>query len=152
MKRLYYPRSWPSVCVVAVLLVGLSSSCASSGRAGRNVRLQSGTPYSKDIPLPEGFRLIDQSSEDWSSEAVRYLRHQYAGRADRLNVREFYRKQMPLVRWTADSESDVHGRCTMQFSRRNEHCTITIRKKRSVLRSRTVVDVIIAPGRKQDIS
>ncbi len=88
--------------------------------------------------MPVGFRLVDRSSEDWSlarqlaGRCVRYVRHRYVGVADKTAVRRFYREQMPLVKWTAISEGNVHGRITWQatllvrFKRGSESCTITI--------------------------
>ena len=96
--------------------------------------------------MPTGFRLVDQASEDFSSGPVRYVRHRYLGRADKYAVREFYRKQMPLVRWTAISDSNVNGRITMRFQRQDESCTVTIEDETSGFARRVAVQVMIAPS------
>jgi hypothetical protein len=120
------------------------SACAGSGReAGPLIASQ--TPYERDIPLPAGFRLIDRSSEDWASASLRYLRHRYRGQADKYAVREFYRTQMPLVRWSQVSDNNVHGRYTMRFVRGTESCVVTIHDGGALAAHRAVVEVIITP-------
>ncbi|MGB2987295.1 MAG: hypothetical protein WBE26_15620 [Phycisphaerae bacterium] len=133
----------PAVVVIWLLLGG---GCVGPQVTSRNgALLPSRCPYEPDIPLPAGFKLADQSSEDWSSGSIRYLRHRYGGRADKYAVRKFYREQMPLVRWTAISDSAVHGRLTMRFERADESCTVTIEEEPAGLSSRVVVEVKIAP-------
>ncbi len=102
-------------------------------------------PYLVDIPLPEGFVLADHSSEDWSSGTIRFVRHRYEGRADKLSVRAFYRRQMPLIRWTSVSESSVDGRHALSFRRAKETCQITIDGRGRSPRSLLSVEVVIAP-------
>ena len=133
----------PAVVVIWLLLGG---GCVGPQATGKNgALLPSRCPYEPDIPLPAGFKLADQSSEDWSSGSIRYLRHRYRGQAGTYAVRTFYREQMPLVRWTAISDSAVHGRVTMRFERADESCMITIEEEPAGLSSRVVVEVKIAP-------
>ncbi len=103
-------------------------------------------PYEPDIPLPKGFGLADQSSEDWSSGPLRYVRHRYVGRADKYAVRDFYREQMVLVRWTPISDSNVRGRYTLRFERENESCIITIEGEEGFASRRVIVEALIAPA------
>ena len=103
-------------------------------------------PYVEDIPIPVGFRMVDSSSEDWVSADIRYLRHRYTGKADKVSARVFYREQMPLVRWTPISDAQIHGRYTMRFERERETCTIEIHNGRRVGRHKILVDVLITPG------
>ena len=120
--------------------------CATTGRnAGAAELAPSAQPYELDIPLPQGFALVDRSSESWSSGAIRYLRHRYVGRADKYAIRKFYRQQMPLVRWTALAESQVRGRYTLRFERAEESCTIVVADSGLRPFQRAVVDVIIGP-------
>ncbi len=130
----------------ATLLVIWMGGCTGSRAIGREgVLTPSPHPYESDIPLPVGFVLADQSSEDWSSGSIRYLRHRYIGRADKYAVRRFYRKQMPLVRWTAVSNGHIQGRCTLCFQRGQESCTITIEDDGRKRSGRVVVEATIAP-------
>lgn len=102
-------------------------------------------PFAAGIAVPLGFRLVDKSSEDWSNGPIRYLRHRYAGRADKYEVRDFYRDQMPLVKWTLVTDRCAGGRIVMRFQRRAESCIITIEDERLGLVQRVAVEVLIAP-------
>lgn len=127
----------------AVTLMGCVRNTA---RAGSARLVVSARPYVEDIPVPEGFTLVEQSSEDWAMASLRYLRHRYAGQADKAALRDFYRVQMPLVRWSPTSDGGVHGRYTMRFTRGNETCTVEIHDG-AVRSSRgVVVDILIAPA------
>lgn len=104
-------------------------------------------PPEVDVPVPVGFRLQERSCEDWSSGALRYVRHRYLGKADKYAVRKFYREQMPLVRWSAVSESQVAGRHTLRFKRAKESCTITVSDADSGRSGLVAIEVVIAPNR-----
>ena len=128
----------------------MTLSAGSACTPGLNARIAgplvpADRPYVRDLPLPQGFRLVDQSSEDWSGGALRYVRHLYRGRADRHGVRVFYADQMPLVRWTPISDRQADGTIIMRFQKDEEACTITIEDK-GVGRSREcVVTAVIVP-------
>lgn len=133
--------------VTAVIVAGLVSACAAVGPRGPSGALQVATvSFDRDIPVPRGFRMTEQVSEDWSNGSARYLRHRYVGRADRQGVREFYRRQMPLVRWTPVDESSVHGRISMRFHRGSESCTIDIEDLPGGWSRRVAVGVLIVPS------
>lgn len=100
-------------------------------------------PPSRDVPIPGGFRLVDRSSEDWSAGSVRYVRHRYTGPAEVQAVREFFRREMPLVRWAPIRDSMVGGRYTLRFERAGEECTVTLEHGRRS--GSTVVEVLISP-------
>lgn len=137
----------PLTTVVAAIMLSVVSGCVGAAPVAGNASLVSSAhPYEPGIPVPVGFRLVDQASEDFSSGPVRYVRHRYLGRADKYAVREFYRKQMPLVRWTAISDSNVNGRITMRFQRQDESCTVTIEDETSGFARRVAVQVMIAPS------
>ncbi|MCH7705214.1 MAG: hypothetical protein IIB61_08880 [Planctomycetes bacterium] len=104
-------------------------------------------PYVRDLPLPRGFRLVDQSSEDWSGGALRYVRHQYRGGADRHGVRAFYADQMPLARWTPISDRQADGTIVMRFQKNQEACTITIEDKGAGRSRECTVTAVIVPER-----
>ena len=128
------------------LLLGLSGGCADPGPAISRWSLQaSPRPYETDIPLPVGFRLADQSSEDWVGGSVRYLRHRYVGRALRTAVRRFYREQMPLVRWIAESDGIVQGTATLRFHRGSEVCTVIVSSGSPDRVGRVTIEVLITP-------
>lgn len=127
-------------CALMLAAVGCAGPVPRSGSLE-----PSRQPYLVDIPLPVGFVLADHSSEDWSSGPVRFVRHRYEGRADKTSVRAFYRRQMPLIRWTPVSESSVDGRHALSFRRAKETCRITIDGRGRSPRGRLSVEVVIAP-------
>ena len=135
------------ICALVASVLWSVSGCAGLHRAtGASTLVAASRPLVTDIPVPEGFRLAEQSSEDWASGSIRYIRHRYTGRADKHAVRRFYREQMPLVRWTAISDANLHGRYTMRFERGTEHCTVFIDSPAARKSDRVIVDVIISPA------
>ena len=140
------PSALCATAVAAIVLSLVGGCVGPSAISGRQSLVPSARPYEADIPLPEGFRLVDRSSEDWAAgRRIRYLRHRYRGRADKYTVRRFYREQMPLVRWTAISDGNVNGRITMRFERAAESCTVTIEDETRRASRRVVIEVMVAP-------
>ena len=141
-------RLFTVVVLMAASLSTLSAmGCVRNAGHARGARLVvSARPYVKDIPVPAGFTLVEQSSEDWAMASLRYLRHRYAGSADKAALRDFYRVQMPLVRWSPTSDGSVHGRYTMRFTRGTETCTVEIHSGTGRSSRRVVVDILIAPA------
>ncbi len=133
------------VVTFAAVVVGTSGGCASSTSGSVRGLAPSTNPYERDIPMPMGFRLAESVSEDWSGEALRYVRHRYRGRADKHALRGFYRRQMPLVRWTLESDEMVKGRYRMRFNRGRESCTIVIEDEPHSWTRGVSVEVVIAP-------
>ena len=138
---------YASVGLLALAAVTGILGCRSSQTRARSAKLvASQAPFHRDVPVPAGFRMADQASEDWSNGSARYVRHEYRGRADKLAVRAFYRKQMPLVRWSLLDDSNVHGRIKMRFDRGGESCTISIEDHSSGWSSGVAVRVLIVPN------
>ena len=127
-------------------LLMVLSGCAGTQETGWKRSLAaSPRPYEPDIPLPQGFRLVDQSSEDWAAGPIRFVRHRYSGRADKHAVRRFYIEQMPLVRWTAVSKGSMDGCHTLRFRRQDESCTVTIADGPGRRFGQVRVEVLITP-------
>jgi len=98
-------------------------------------------PFERDVPVPSGFAFVESASEDASSGARRmYLRHCYAGRAAKINVRAFYREQMPLTRWVKQDGSNVKGEYTMRFRKGGERCEVRIRDHKN---HRGMVEIMV---------
>ena len=136
-------RAW---WFVLVWVAALAAGCQRPAVTGSGADLRPASRlFASDIPLPYGFDLVDRSSEDWASGPMRYVRHNYQGRGDPFAVRRFYRKHMPLARWTPVAESSVGGRCTMMFDRKQESCRVTIVGERSGWAPRVTVEVLVAP-------
>lgn len=125
-------------------VVAISVGCLGSRLGQSAVLTVSARPYSPDIPLPEGFRLADQPKVDRAGALVEDLRHRYRGRASLEAVREFYWKQMPLVRWAPIGQSRTDDGLVMRFARGGKSCTVTITRGLAGLMGRVDVDVVIA--------
>ncbi len=135
------------VLASAVVLTTAVGCARRSTMAEGSARLVvSARPYARDIPVPVGFKLVERSSEDWVTPGLRYVRHRYEGRADKADLRSFYRAQMPLVRWSQTSDASVHGRYTMRFTRGTETCTVEISGAEPGVLGRVIVDVLITPA------
>ena len=133
--------------LLAVLVgCGVAAGCSGTASRGQEVRLVcSARPYEPDIPLPIGFKLVDPASEDRSPGVARlYLRHLYTGKADKYAVRNFYREQMPLARWSKVSEGNVRGVCTLRFEKGSESCTVDIRDAGSGMGRHTEIQVLVS--------
>lgn len=131
--------------VVSALLPALAG-CVDPRPPGEGSRLiPSGTPYLRDIPLPQGFRLADKSSEEWASGPIRFVRHRYEGGAGAKELYEFYRSEMPLVRWSPVEENLLHGRRRLRFQREGEVCDVMIEARSQGFSRKVVAEVTIAP-------
>lgn len=118
--------------------------CVSSGTSDRETPLIPARPYEVDIPVPRGFSLVDHAGVDRATGSRRlYLRHVYEGQADKYSVREFYRKQMPLARWSQVSDGNVKGHIEMRFEKAVESCSISITDNVGFWR-RTSIQIIVA--------
>ncbi len=53
--------------------------------------------------------------------------HEYIGWATRDSLRDFYRSEMPLVRWRALDDEVANDRYLLLFDRGDETCRISIR-------------------------
>lgn len=142
MKRAAVAQGLVGVVLVAVCVA--PAGCTGSGN--QEVRLlASSKPYEADIPVPNGFKLVDEASEDRATGVSRlYLRHVYRGQADIHAVRNFYREQMPLARWIKVSDGNVAGRMTLRFEKGNESCTIDIHEVPGRVRKCTEIQVIVS--------
>ena len=147
MKRLVQ-TGWRVLIPLVGLLVPagslLTSGCKGEGASYQPVRLAPmANPYESDIPVPTGFRLVENTSEDRSTGTARlYLRHSYEGRAVKYDVRGFYREQMPLARWVKVSDGNVKGEYTMRFEKGKEVCTVVIRDRKRMAGG-TEIQVIV---------
>lgn len=126
----------------------LATGCSIS-RPDPAVTLAASTrPYNRDIPLPAGFRIADQSraesGPDRNAGMADSARHRYQGRAAPEAVHAFYLKQMPLVKWAPMGEDRRSDRIVMWFARRQAICTVTITNRTWMWIRRTIVEIVIA--------
>jgi len=83
-------------------------------------------PKFADIPIPAGFKIIADRSNDRVVGGDRRISHVYGGDAKRGPVVEYYRRQMPGLGWVLVQESLVSSRQRFMFNKGNETCHIMV--------------------------
>lgn len=101
--------------------------CASTGQAQPR-RLQARErPYLVDVPIPYGFRIVDEASEHRMTGRRRvYVRHVYEGHADIYDVQAFFVEHMAQTGWQLVHSGSVKGQHDMRFEKGSESCTLKL--------------------------
>jgi hypothetical protein len=80
----------------------------------------------EDVPVPEGFELVDMRSRSWSNGSLRFVDYLFRGDAHKLAVIRFYEKQMPVGRWSPVTNQTLQGETEMDYQKDRENCRVTI--------------------------
>lgn len=99
----------------------------------------------EDVPVPIGFKMIEEMSRSHVAGDRRRVKHAYRGRVDKFDARRFYARQMPLSDWKPISEQFLGGEYVLQFAKGGELAEVTIASERSWGREVTTVRIDIAP-------
>ena len=83
-------------------------------------------PPIADLPVPLGFSLRESKSRNFTAAGARYIDHVYNGSADKFAVARFYKRQMPISRWTMVTDMFVQGDIMLDFEKDTERCRVTI--------------------------
>lgn len=118
-----------AICVGAAVAAALLSGCEATRR-----RLSQGEESATmgrvadgDVPLPPGFEEVACGSEDWRVGGRRvYLRQAYRGPASTEELRAFFRREMPGLRWAQGLDARYGDRWVMEFSREAELCRLEL--------------------------
>jgi hypothetical protein len=94
----------------------------------------------EDVPVPAGFRLLDNESFIFQNDQMRVGLLKYSGMPDANKVVEFYKEQMPMYTWDLINVIE-YGQKVMNFERLEQTCIITIQPKTT----RTVITIAVAP-------
>jgi len=131
MRRIGIAGVW--VAAAIVLTAGCNrepNTIDVSSGAPRQVRpvseLVAGVAWIADLPVPVGFKLDQGKSRNYSAGGFRFVDHTYKGRADKLAVKRFYERQMPINRWTLTMSMFVRGEIRLDFEKETERCLIII--------------------------
>lgn len=120
-------RAWMTTLgLAAVAMVMAGGGCQQSSTMDLGAQARSPLP---DVPVPDGFTLVELRSRSWQSGQSRFVDHMYEGRGEKFAVSRFYEKQMPTAGWTLESSQFLQGRGTMDFAKGDEHCRITFYDK-----------------------
>lgn len=93
-----------------------------------------------DVPVPAGFRIIDNESFTFQNDQMRVGLLKYGGMPNANKAVEFYKEQMPLYNWDLINVIE-YGQRVMNFERADQTCIITIQP----LSTRTVIAIAVAP-------
>ena len=83
-------------------------------------------PPIPDFPIPMGFKLDEGKSRDYALAGARLVDHVYKGGSDKLAVKRFYERQMPINRWVLSTAMFVRGDVMLDFEKATERCRIII--------------------------
>ena len=83
-------------------------------------------PPIEDLPVPIGFYLDEDKSRNFSAAGSSYIDHSYKGSADKFAVGRFYKRQMPINRWTLVTDMFVQGDIVLDYEKDTERCRISI--------------------------
>jgi hypothetical protein len=124
--------------IVAVLAaLALACGCtktetidASSG-APRQMRspndlVAQARPPIPDVPLPIGFDLDEGKSRNFAAAGLRWVDHFYKGGSDKFAVARFYKRQMPVNRWTLVTDMFTQGQIMLDFEKGAERCRVIV--------------------------
>jgi len=78
-----------------------------------------------DLPVPSGFKLIQDKSFIFQTEGVRVALLKYAGRAKVQDLLDFYKEQMILYNWELLNVVE-YDRTVLNFERGKQTCIVTI--------------------------
>jgi hypothetical protein len=119
-----------SVLLAAAMLAGCGGQGATTeGTAPRTVNpglVPRSQPPIGDVPIPLGFDLDENKSIDFVVAGSRFANHRYKGGAEKLEVKRFYERQMPINRWTLTTSMFVGGDINMDFEKDSERCRVTV--------------------------
>lgn len=108
-----------------------SQSVESASAGGENSPLMlelvpDARPPIPDLPVPIGFKMDEGESLDYALHGARFVNHKYKGGSEKLAVKRFYERYMPVNRWTLTTAMFVSGDIMMDFEKETERCRVTI--------------------------
>lgn len=129
------------ICVLSVFISGCATLTGGSTADTR----QGGVAMAKilkfdDIPVPAGFRMLNNESFTFQNDQMRVGLLKYAGVPDANKVVEFYKEQMPTYNWDLVNVIE-YGQRIMNFERPGQSCIVTIQPEAT----RTVIAIAVAP-------
>ncbi len=102
-------------------------------------------PPIRDLPVPIGFKLIDEISRHDQSPERRVIDHIYQGRDEPVDVKRFYTMQMPLKDWEQTHARYAAGQHMLRFIKQGHAATINISDKLTFAGRRTTIHIEVNP-------
>lgn len=109
---------------LAILAAGCESSGASREAGGGATPVQHVSL--EGIPVPSGFRLVDDRSVGVSSGPLRVAKLEFIGDLDRTAGARFYKEYMPSGGWTLREEDFDRGVYSLRFESSKEQCIVRL--------------------------
>jgi hypothetical protein len=122
------------VTATAAAALCMTAGCPRSGGSGASgeaamvepeLAAQASPPI-PDVPVPMGFSYVENRSSSSAVPGVRAVTHTYHGSKDKFAAARFFRKQMQMSGWQLATETDGWAVKTMDFTKENEACRITL--------------------------
>lgn len=112
--------------LAACAAVGLSgAACSNSNRPISPMPMQH--PMLEHVPLPSGFRLVDDKSRATSTGEARWAQCVFSGRADRAEVYQFFEANMPAGGWKLREKHLLDGGVyELHYESQQERCDVRI--------------------------
>jgi len=126
--------------VLAISGCATTSTSSSSGYSSSSSVGMSSILKFDDVPVPAGFKIIDNESFAFQNNNMRVGLLRYAGSPDANKVVQFYKEQMPMYNWDLINVIE-YGQRVMNFERSDQTCIVTIQP----LSTRTVIAIAVAP-------
>ncbi len=135
----------PRLAFSAAVLWVLGMGCGPNGAEPTLLMARQRAPIS-DLPVPRGFRILEDESEDvYTGRRRLYVRHVYAGSGEPFAVRDFYRDRMPQYKWQLVNAVFAAGTHSMVFQKGQESCTVAISRSKTGWSRGIRVQIIIMP-------
>ena len=99
-----------------------------------------------DLPVPAGFKLLEDSSFVFETEDTRVALLKYSGRANQQDLLDFYKEQMLLYNWELLNIVE-YEKSILNFQRSRQSCIITLESKGR----HKVITVSLAPWAKSGL-
>ena len=129
----------------AAVLWILGKGCGPNAAEPTRLLARQRAPIS-DLPVPMGFRILEDESEDaYTGRRRLYVRHVYEGSGEPFAVRNFYRDRMPQYKWQLVNTVHFAGTHSMVFQKGQESCTVAISRSKSGWSSGIRIQIVIMP-------
>jgi hypothetical protein len=122
------------------------SGCATSGKTNTPQVLEPQAILKfSDLPIPNGFELLEKESYSFENAGVRVAVLRYKGKANIDQIINFYKEQLPMYGWTISNIIE-YGERLLNLEKGNELCVINLSAKGST------VNMVISLGPKSQMN
>lgn len=94
----------------------------------------------EDIPVPSGYKIIEQESFAFQNDETRVALLKYSGSNIADQVVGFYKEQMPVYNWSPINIIE-YERKILNYEKESESCIVTI----EALGRKSIVTIAISP-------